>query len=277
MQDIAFNPSSELGAVAWHRLELRHNRLLAALPRADRNQLELRMRSMYVEAGTSLFEVGCVATEVYFPVTAVISLCHVTGSGQASTIGIVADEGMVGLDCVLGAPRSAYRAVVGQPGRVIAVRTRAVASQLAVSAEMRKTLLDYALACYNETSRSLVCVQRHSVEQRFCGRVLLLAERSRSRELWVSHEDLGEMLGVRRETVTEIAGRMRRRGVIDYRRGRLLVLNRSALSAIACECHALSWHGALAATDDCHDRPQKRRSSTLATDPRPLHEAVAPA
>ena len=277
MPDLTGIAGPELVARAMHRVELRSNRLLAAMTGADRSQLEPRMRSAYVEAGTSLFEMGTVLPEVYFPVTAVISLCHVTGNGQAATVGLIGDEGMAGLDCVMGAPRCAYRAVVSQPGRVIAARTHAMASQVGASAELRRILLGYAWACYAEAARALVCVQRHSLEQRLCGRLLLLAERSRSTDLWASHEYLGEMLGVRRETVTDVAGCMRRRGYIDYRRGRLRLLNPLALSALACDCHAPIKDGALAASDACDDRPEASRSASVGGARRHACEATTPA
>ena len=213
------------------------NHLLSAIPPADRAALEACMQTTRVKAGDTLFQMDSPLSTVHFPLTAVISLLIVTPNGGSSAVGIVGPEGVIGIDVALGSSRSASGAVVCQPGTIASVPSIAITRRIEVSADARHILLAYAHALYTEVSHSVLCCQQHKLEQRFCHCLLKISDRAMSPEVDLSHEELGKMLGVRRESVTNVASRMRRQGLIEYRRGRIIVLDRPALEQHACECH----------------------------------------
>lgn len=213
------------------------NRLLDALISADPAFVERRTLTVSVKPGEQLFDIASPLSTVYFPLSAVVSLMQSARDGATCASGFVGSDGIVGIDCVLGAGRTSSRAVVRQPGLVVCAPVNLVTSSFDSSAVARSALIAYAHEAYVATSKSVLCSQRHTVQQRVSLQLLQIFERANSRELMLSQDCMGEMLGVRREGVTEAAGILREMGIIEYRRGRLTVIDPAGLSRQACDCY----------------------------------------
>ena len=235
MNGVISNAITELNSIAVQRSDLYSNRRLSELPREDRARLQFRMRTFDVIAGDELYPMDSLLTDVYFPVTAVVSLFYGRRTGASSQL--VGNEGFVGVDYLFGAARTECRAVVSQPGRLIAVQARLLASQVQLSAVSRTVLLRYAHTYFTQATRELLCAQHRSLEQRLCDRLLLQSDRALSRESRISLRDLGETLCVRRQAVTDAMTQLGGDGIVEYHRGRVVILNRPALEDRACECH----------------------------------------
>ena len=214
------------------------NLLLAAVPAAERKSWEQDLRVVDVASGRLLIGTESALKDVYFPLTAVISVLHETPRGSSFELAVVGREGMVGIDCLFGADVSSSRAIVQQGGRVACVPARLVKAQVETSQATRRVLMEYARAVFAAAARSVVCSQCHTAEQRLCCRLLRILDRLLSSEWRESQEQMAEAVGVRRERVSEIASMLRRKGLIDYSRRRITVLDRAGIERHACDCYS---------------------------------------
>ena len=212
------------------------NRLWATFLTEDREHLVRQLRTARVDTGDVLVEVGARLSSVYFPTTAVASIICMADDGASLEVGIAGCDGAIGIDSALGAEFSASRVVVHGAGSVCALPVGALLSQAAISSDLRRKLLRYAQGFYAAVAQTAVCNRHHSVEQRFCRWLLSSLERSNSNYRAASQELIANLLGVRRESITEVVGRLRREGVIATSRARMTPVNREALERRACRC-----------------------------------------
>jgi len=217
----------------------RSNRLLAALPAAEYARWLPHLEPVDMPLGEVLFESGSRLTQVYFPVTAIVSLLYVMESGASAEIAVVGHEGIVGISLFMGGGSTPSRAVVQSAGQGFRLRASRLMKEFNRSGPVLHLLLRYTQALITQMAQTAVCNRHHSLDQQLCRWLLLSLDRLDSNELVMTQALIANMLGVRREGVTEAAGRVQAAGLIRYRRGRVLVLDRSGLEQRTCECYAV--------------------------------------
>lgn len=215
------------------------NYLLAALPAAELKPLAALLEWVPMPLGEMLYEPGEQLQHAYFPTTAIVSLHYVTESGASVETAGVGNEGMVGVPLFMGGDTTPSSAVVQAAGHGYQLESRLLMQEFGRGGVMQRLLLRYAQALLTQIGQTAACNRHHSMEQRLCRWLLLTLDRLPSNELIVTQELAANMLGVRREGVTEVAGRLQNAGFIRYRRGHITVLERSGLEAHACECYAV--------------------------------------
>jgi CRP-like cAMP-binding protein len=213
------------------------NRLLALLPAAEFEQLRPHLFPVDLIAGEEIYDAGRPADWIYFPTTAVVSFVHTTESGATTQVGLVGNEGVLGLALVLGARSLPDGAIVQIAGEALRARQDVVEEAFWRGGVFQHLLLRYLQALMTQISQTAACNQMHSVEQRLCRWLLLCLDRVQAEELAMTQEFLAGMLGDRRESVTLAAGNLQSLGLIQYARGHILVLDRAGLEARACECY----------------------------------------
>jgi CRP-like cAMP-binding protein len=218
----------------------RTNRLLSLLSDADYERLRPHLSNVTLEYRKSLYEASRPIDRVYFPVDGVASLVITTDDGASAEVGTIGSEGMVGLPVCLGARDAPSSVYVQVPGTALMMDAGAFRTELERSASLKLTMLRYSHAFFNQVAQSAACAHLHRVEQRCCRWLLMTRDRMPSDNFLLTHEFLGMMLGVRRSTVTDVMGSLRKQGLIRYHRGHVSVLDPIALSQHACECYAIS-------------------------------------
>jgi CRP-like cAMP-binding protein len=222
-----------------HR-DRRTNRLLSLLSDGDYERLRPHLSQVSLEYRKSLYEASRPIEHVYFPVDGVASLVITTAEGTSAEVGTIGSEGMVGLPVCLGdrdAPSSVY---VQVPGAALQMDAGVFRGELEKSPTLKRVVLRYAHAFFNQVAQSAACAHLHRVEQRCCRWLLMTRDRMPSGEFLLTQEFLGMMLGVRRTTVTEVMGNLQRAGLIRYRRGHVSILDDETLRQRACECYDIS-------------------------------------
>lgn len=214
----------------------RRNALLAMLPATDYARLSPRLDLVYLSRDQSIYEPDMAQSHVYFPTDCLVSLLHALRDGASDEIAVVGSEGVVGM-AVVTCCSMPSRAVVRRSGHAWRLKAEILRSEFRHTIALQLALLRYAQALLTQTAQMAVCNRHHSVEQQFCRWLLLSLDRLPSNELNMTHEQIANMLGVRREGVTEAAGKLQRAGTIQCSRGRIRVLDRPTLEAGACECY----------------------------------------
>ena len=217
----------------------KQNHLLAALPEADYNLLLPRLELVDLPLGKILYESGHVFTNVYFPTTAIVSLLYVLENGASTEIAVVGNEGVVGIALFMGGESTPSRAVVQSAGEGYRLRGGLLKTEFTMGGDLQHLLLLYTQALITQMAQTAVCNRHHSLEQQLCRWLLLSMDRLPSNELTMTQELIANMLGVRREGVTEAAGRLQEAGLIHYSRGKITVLDRPRLEQRVCECYAV--------------------------------------
>jgi CRP-like cAMP-binding protein len=217
----------------------RQNHLLAALPASDYKLLSTQLELIHLPQGKVLCESGAVFNYVYFPITSVISLLYVTEEGACAEIAVVGSEGMIGVSTFMGAETAPCQAVVQSAGYAYRLKKQSLRQKFDHSCSVRHVLLRYTQALITHMAQTVVCNRHHSVDQQLCRWLLLNLDRSPTNELAMTHESIANKLGVRREGVTDAAGKLRSVGLIHYARGRITVLDRPRLEDRSCECYAV--------------------------------------
>lgn len=213
------------------------NRLLARLPREEYELLRPHLERTTFALGEVLYESGGRLDHLYFPTTAIVSLLYITENGVSAEIGVVGYEGLVGIALFMGGDTVPNRAVVQGAGAAIRIKTRALQDQFRRGGIFQRLLLRYTLALITQVSQTAVCNRLHTVEQQLCRWLLLIHDRLNSDELFMTHELIANMLGVRREGVTLSARHLQKNRLISYMRGRIHILDRRGLEAQVCECY----------------------------------------
>jgi len=215
------------------------NHLLAALPAEDLARLQPQLELIPLPLGWAVYESGRDQGYVYFPTTAIVSLLYVMEDGSSAEIAIVGNEGLVGIALFMGGETTPSRAVVQSAGYGYRLRAAVMKKEFERGGELQHLLLRYTQALITQMSQTAVCNRHHSLEQQLCRWLLLSLDRLPSNELTMTQELIANMLGVRREGVTEAAGKLQDLGVIRYSRGRITVLDRPRLEQQVCECYAV--------------------------------------
>ncbi len=215
----------------------RQNHLLGALPPEEWNRLRPRMELRPMPLGHVLYESGDTMRHVYFPTTSIVSLLYVMEDGASAEIAIVGNEGIVGISLFMGGETTPSRAIVQSGGHAYRVPGQYLKEEFYRAGPMQRLLLRYTQALITQMAQTAVCNRHHSVDQQLCRWLLMSLDRLDSNQLRMTQELIANMLGVRREGVTESAGKLQKLGLIEYSRGTITVLDRSALQAHACECY----------------------------------------
>lgn len=218
--------------------EPRANHLLAALPAAEWKRWRLQLEAVAMPLGQVLYESGSTLSHVYFPTTAIVSLLYVMESGASAEIAVVGNEGVVGFSLFMGGESTPSRAVVQSAGRGYRL-TAAVIKDEFTRAPVLHLLLRYTQALITQMSQTAVCNRHHSLDQQLCRWLLLSLDRLQGNELVMTQELIANMLGVRREGVTDGALKLQKAGLIQYARGRITVTDRPGLERRCCECYAV--------------------------------------
>ena len=218
-----------------HRPEQNH--LLAALPDADFQRIAAHLELAPLLLGKILYEPGEQLSHAYFPTTAIVSLHYVTESGASAESAGAGNEGMVGISLFTGGDTTPSSAVVQTAGHAYRLERRLLKQEFDRGGVMQRLLLRYTQALLTQMCQTAVCNRHHTMEQQLCRWLLLTLDRLPTNELIMTQELVSFMLGVRREGITEIAGRLQAADIIRYRRGHISVLDRSGLEARACECY----------------------------------------
>ena len=217
----------------------RHNWLLRALPAAEWQRWEPRLEFVDLELGQVLYESGRELSHVYFPTSSIVSLLYVMQNGASAEIAVAGFEGLVGISLFMGGGSTPSRAVVQSAGRCCRLPAAFVQQEFNSSPLVMHLLLRYTQALITQMSQTAVCNRHHSLDQQLCRWLLLSLDRLQGDELQMTQELIANMLGVRREGVTEAALKLQRAGLIRYARGRIKVLDRPALEKRTCECYAV--------------------------------------
>jgi CRP-like cAMP-binding protein len=215
------------------------NHLLAALLDADFDRLAPHLELVPMLLGDVLYESGGKLHYVYFPTTSIISLHYLLESGGSSEIAGVGNEGILGVSLFMGGDTTPSRAVVQTGGHGYRLKAHILVEEFDRSGPVMRLLLRYTQALMTHVSQTAVCNRHHSVEQQLCRWLLLTLDRLPSNELTMTQELIANMLGVRREGVTEAAGKLQGYGFISYRRGHITVVDRAGLERDVCECYAV--------------------------------------
>lgn len=217
----------------------RSNRLLAALPDAEYSRWLPYLELVDMPLGEVLFESGSRLDHVYFPIDSIVSLLYVMENGASAEIAVVGREGLVGISLFMGGGSTPSRAVVQSAGVGPRLTAGRLMKEFNRSGPVLRLLLRYTQALITQMAQTAVCNRHHSLDQQLCRWFLLSLDRLESNELVMTQALIANMLGVRREGVTEAAGRLQEAELIRYRRGHLLVLDRPGLEQRTCECYAV--------------------------------------
>ncbi len=236
---------------------LRQNHLLAALSADSRSRLFPYLEFVQLPRGKVIYEVGEPIHYAYFPTDAIIAIVAILENGASAEVSMVGNEGVAGISAFMGGEAIPRQAVVQNAGHAYRLPVKWLKREFARHGEMLVLLLRYTQSLITQTAQTAMCNRHHSVDQQLCRMLLQSIDRLPSDELVVTHEIIANMLGVRRESVTEAAGRMKSLGLIECRRGKVRVLDRAGLERHCCECYAVVRNEALrllprAATANSH-------------------------
>lgn len=215
------------------------NHLIAALPAADQARLHSQLELVPLPLGEVLYESGKRLRHVYFPTNSIVSLLYTMANGASAEIAVVGNEGMIGVSLFMGGETTPSRAVVQSAGHAYRMAGKQLKEEFARAGVMQHLLLRYTQALLTQMAQTAVCNRHHSVDQQLCRWLLLSLDRLASNQLVMTQELIANMLGVRREGVTEAAGKLQVAGLIKYSRGRITVLDRAGLEERTCECYAV--------------------------------------
>lgn len=215
------------------------NWLLDGLPKEEYKRLQTDLEPVTFSLGEVVYESGGQMAYVYFPTTSHISLLYTMLNGTTAEMGLVGNEGVVGIALFMGGDTTPNRAMVQGGGDAFRMKAKSMQREFKRGGDFQHLLLRYTQALITQISQTAVCNRLHSVEQRLCRWLLMTHDRTHSDELQMTQEFISNMLGVRREGVTHAAHNLQNNGLISYVRGRIKILDRKGLEAHACECYAV--------------------------------------
>ncbi|HSP57794.1 MAG TPA: Crp/Fnr family transcriptional regulator [Halomonas sp.] len=217
--------------------DFQKNSLLGSLEEDELSRLLPDLEKVTLTLGESLSESGKVMSHVYFPLDSIVSLLCVMENGASTEIAVVGYEGVVGVSLFMGGETTPSRAIVQSAGEAYRLKGRLMKNEFYRAGAMQRMLLRYTQALLTQMAQTAVCNRHHSVDQQLCRWLLLSLDRIPGNQLKMTQELIANMLGVRREGVTESAGKLQKSGLIDYRRGRITVTDRQGLEERVCECY----------------------------------------
>jgi CRP-like cAMP-binding protein len=215
------------------------NQILRALPPAERERLYPHLRLVSMPLGAVIYESGARLRHIYFPIDSIVSLLYVLKNGASSSMAVVGNEGAIGVSLFMGGETTPSRAVVQSPGFAYRLSGARLKQEFNRHGQLLSVLLRYTQSLITQMAQTAVCNRHHAVDQQLCRWLLLSLDRLKSHELKMTQELIANMLGVRREGVTEAAGKLQKLGVIRYSRGKITVLDRPRLEKLSCECYAV--------------------------------------
>ena len=234
-----FAPSNPRVGHAASNANPKANHLLAALPDAEWQRWWPQLEPVELPLGLVLCESGMVLSHVYFPTTAIVSLLYVMEDGASAEIAVVGNEGVVGISLFMGGESTPSRAVVQSAGRGVRLKADAMKGEFNRSGPVMHLMLRYTQALITQMSQTSVCNRHHTLDKQLCRWLLLSLDRLQGSDLVMTQELIANMLGVRREGVTEAALKLQSAGLIHYRRGHITVTDREGLEQRTCECYAV--------------------------------------
>lgn len=220
-------------------LDRNKNHLLAAIPAAEWRRLSRHLEPVDLSLAEVLYESGTTMTDMYFPTTAIVSLLYVMENGSSAEIAVVGNEGLVGVSLFMGGESTPSRAVVQSAGQGFKIDAQIMKDSFNKGGPVMHLLLRYTQALITQMAQTAVCNRHHSLDQQLCRWLLLSLDRLQGTDLLMTQELISNMLGVRREGVTEAAMQLQAAGIIRYTRGKISVLDRPALERRTCECYAV--------------------------------------
>ncbi|HEY6925998.1 MAG TPA: Crp/Fnr family transcriptional regulator [Steroidobacteraceae bacterium] len=215
------------------------NHILGALPQPERDRLFPYLKLVALPLGEVLYESGDTLRHIYFPTDSIISLLYVLENGASAEIAVVGNEGAIGVALFMGGETTTNRALVQSAGFAYRLTGARLKEEFGRHGELLHILLRYTQALITQMAQTAVCNRHHTVDQQLCRWLLLSLDRLASADLTMTQELIANMLGVRREGVTEAAGKLQKLGVITYQRGHITVLDRQRLEQLCCECYAV--------------------------------------
>ena len=215
----------------------KRNHLLAAMPETEWARFAPHLTAVTLALGDVIYESGMEQPWVYFPTDSIVSLLYVMKDGSSAETAIVGNEGLIGISLFMGGQTTPSRAVVQSAGKAFRMRAEFIRNEFILAGPVQQLFLRYTQALLTQMGQTAVCNRHHNVDQQLCRWLLMSLDRLSSNEVTMTQELIANMLGVRREGVTEAAGKLQRAGVISYSRGRIKVLDRAGLERMACECY----------------------------------------
>jgi CRP-like cAMP-binding protein len=215
------------------------NHILDALPQPERERLFPYLKLVALPLGKVLYESGDMLRHIYFPTDSIVSLLYVLKDGASAEIAVVGNDGAIGMALFMGGETTTNRAIVQSAGSAYRLTGARLKEEFQRHGETLHILLRYTQALITQMAQTAVCNRHHSVDQQLCRWLLLSLDRLSSAKLTMTQELIANMLGVRREGVTEAAGKLQKLGVITYRRGQITVLDRPRLERLCCECYGV--------------------------------------
>jgi CRP-like cAMP-binding protein len=219
--------------------DLRRNHLLAALSAGALERVLPHLRLVEMPLGKVLYEPGDLLSHVYFPTDCIVSLLYVLTDGSSAEISVVGNDGVIGIALFMGGETTPSRALVQSGGHAYELHGQLLKNEFHRDGAMQLLLLRYTQALITQMAQTAVCNRHHSVDQQLCRWLLLSLDRLSGNRLTMTQELIANMLGVRREGVTEAAGKLQKLGVIKYQRGQITVMDRPRLEQLCCECYAV--------------------------------------
>jgi CRP-like cAMP-binding protein len=216
----------------------RHNRILAALSAAEQARLHKHLELVEMPKGWIVCEAGIDFEWLYFPITSIVSLLNVMADGTVAEIAITGNDGMVGISLLMGGESTTSRAIVQHAGLAYRIKAKLLKIEFALGGKLQYLALRYLQALLTQMAQTAVCSRHHTLEQQLCRWLLLRLDLLTGNELRMTQEEIANTLGVRREGITEVAGRLQAMGMIRYSRGHIMVLDYTSLQQRVCECHA---------------------------------------
>lgn len=218
---------------------LQENHILAALPEEVRTRLHPLLELVPMPLGKVLYESGDTLRHVYFPIDCIVSLLYVMEDGSSAEISVVGNEGLLGVALFMGGESTPSRAIVQSAGSAYRLLGQSLKDEFNRHGSLLVLMLRYTQALLTQMAQTAVCNRHHAIDQQLCRWLLLSMDRLAGNKLTMTQELIANMLGVRREGVTEAAGKLQKLGVIRYSRGQITVIDRRKLEALSCECYAV--------------------------------------
>jgi len=229
--------TSNRAASEFSEISPEHNALLSNLPRAVKDAIFPHLKLVAVPLGKVLYEPGQTMLDASSPTDCIVSLLYVMENGDSAEIAVIGNEGVVGVSLFMGGQSTSSRAVVQSGGHVYKLDAKMLRAEFGRHQELLFLMLRYTQALLTQMAQTAVCNRHHSIDQQLCRWLLLSLDRLRGSEVAMTQELIANMLGVRREGVTEAAGKLQKLGVIEYSRGKITVLDRPKLEELSCECY----------------------------------------
>ncbi|RYG05608.1 MAG: Crp/Fnr family transcriptional regulator [Chitinophagaceae bacterium] len=226
-------------AVGIDSLDWKQNHLLAGMTDEVQERLVPYLEKIPMPLGKVLYESGDTLRYVYFPTDSIVSLLYVMENGSTSEISSVGNEGIIGISLFMGGESTPSRGVVQRAGNAYRLLAHRLKEEFNRHGELLRMLLRYTQALLAQMAQITACNRHHNIDQQMCRWLLQTLDRLNNNEIVITHELIGNILGVRREGITDAAGKLQRLGVIEYRRGHITVLDRTRLETLSCECYGV--------------------------------------